>query len=394
MIDKPLEQISYADIERIAQENWPESKTIEYKREAYGLKDDDKKELLKDVSSFANTQGGDILIGVAAKGGVPTGIPGVAVPDIDQEKLRLEGVIRQGLEPRIESAIHHLATPAGTAVIIIRVRESLLFPHRVVFQGRFGEFWGRTSAGKFSMDTDELRRSFTLSESIFEQVRAFRQQRPTMLLHGETPVRLMPGGKLILHLIPISSFRARQQFDVARMPQLPSQFPPFLLRQGASFRLNLDGVVSYSGIRQEGDTRAYTQFFRNGIVEAVLCDVVRSDKDGKFLVAGYYEQALTQDYGPIRHFLKSLREIGVQPPIWGFLTISGVKGATVYVGERHFGAETHPIDRDILALPEFAFDDLDADPVPVLRSAFDLVWNASWLPRSLNFDANNKWNWA
>ena len=75
MIDKPLSQITFADIERVVAEKWPEGKTLDYKRDPYGNKDDDKKELLKDVSSFANTQGGDILIGVDEDKGVPTGIP-------------------------------------------------------------------------------------------------------------------------------------------------------------------------------------------------------------------------------------------------------------------------------------------------------------------------------
>ena len=104
MIDKPLNQITYADIDQFVQEKRPEGKTVDYKRDAYGNRDEDKKELLKDTSSFANTQGGDILIGVDEDKGVPTGIPGVTVPDIDKEKLRLEEIIRRGLDPRIEFA--------------------------------------------------------------------------------------------------------------------------------------------------------------------------------------------------------------------------------------------------------------------------------------------------
>jgi hypothetical protein len=390
VIDKPLAQIAYADIERLVQEKWPEGKTIEYKRDTYGAKDDDKKELLKDVSSFANTQGGDILIGVDAKGGVPIGIPGVDLPDIDAAMLRLDGIIRQGLEPRIECSMHQITAPAKRAVIIVRVKESLLFPHRVVFHGKFGEFWGRSSAGKYSMDTDELRRAFTLSDSIYEQVRAFRRKRVAEILKDETPVQLMPGAKLILHLIPISSFRTRQQFDVARMPQLPTQFPPVTLqRSGGHFRLNLDGHLSHSPITEEG-ARSYTQFFRNGIVEAVLCDVVKSDAQGRYLVAGYYERMLTQGSQPIRQYLSSFHAIGIRPPIWGFLTVTGVKGTTIYI-EGYFGGEEHPIDRDVLLVPEFVLDDLSADPVVELRSAFDLIWNASGQNRSRHFDENNKW---
>lgn len=390
MIDKPLNQITYADIDQFVREQWPEGKTVEYKRDPYGSRDEDKKELLKDVSSFANTQGGDILIGVDEDKGVPTGIPGVAVPDIDKEKLRLEEVIRRGLDPRIDFAIHHVPTPASTAVLIIRVQESLLFPHRVVYQGRFGEFWARSSAGKYSMDTDELRRAFTLSATIHEQIRAFRRERVAQVTKGETPIPLLPGGTLILHLVPVASFRSRQLFDVATMPDLPTRFPP-IGASGWDHRLNLDGHVSYSGGRQDRTSRSYTQFFRNGIVEAVLSDVVRERKEeGKLLLAGYYERTLTQEFRPVARLLNGLRQLGIQPPIWGFLTITGVKGARIPT-DHDFGDENRAIDRDTLMLPEFVIDDLDTDPITFLRPVFDLVWNASGFVRSFNFDQNGKW---
>jgi Schlafen, AlbA_2 len=289
MLDKALHEISYADIEQFVAEKRPEGKSVDYKRDLYGIKDDDKKELLKDVSSFANTQSGDILIGVDEDKGVPTGIPGLFVPDIDKEKLRLEEIIRRGLDPRIDFAVHQVATPTGTVILIIRVRESLLFPHRVVFQGKFGEFWARSSAGKYSMDTDELRRAFTLSAAIYDQIRDFRSERVTQVSNGETPVPLMLGGKLILHLIPVASFRSRLLFDVAAMPGLRTQFPPMGVRAWDS-RFNLDGHVSFGGGGRGPDaqSRSYTQFFRNGALEAVLSAVVRKDKEsGKVLFANY-----------------------------------------------------------------------------------------------------------
>lgn len=390
MIDKPLNQIAFADLDQFVREKWPEGKTVDYKRDPYGNRDEDKKELLKDVSSFANTQGGDILIGVDEDKGVPVGIPGVAVPDIDKEKLRLEEIIRRGLDPRIDFGIHHVLTPASSAVIIIRVQESLLFPHRVVFQGKFGEFWARSSAGKYSMDTDELRRAFTLSATIYEQIKAFRSERVVQVSKGETPLPLKPGGKLILHLVPVASFRSRQLFDVATMPDLATRFPP-MGTSGWDHRLNLDGHVSYRSGREDRICRSYTQFFRNGTVEAVLCDVVLEKKDeGKLLLAGYYERTLTQEQRPVTRLLDGLRHVGIQPPVWGFLTITGVKGARIPT-DSDFGDENRAIDRDTLMLPEFVINDLAADAAALLRPAFDLVWNASGFLRSFNFDTDGKW---
>jgi hypothetical protein len=386
VIDRPLHQITYADIERFVAEKRPEGKTVDYKRDPYGNKDDDKKELLKDVSSFANTQGGDILIGVDEDKGVPTDIPGVAVPDPDKEKLRLEEVVRRGLDPRVEFGLHHVPTPASTAVIVVRVPESLLFPHRVVFQGKFGEFWARSSAGKYSMDTDELRRAFTLSAAVHDQIRAFRLERVAIVTRGDTPVPVTGGGKLILHLIPVASFRSRQQYDVANLPDVETLFGP-MGTSGWNSRLNLDGRLAYSGGRGDPVSDSYTQFFRNGAVEAVVSDIVTEGQQGKLLQPGYFEPTLMQN---LPRFLAGFRQVGVHPPVWGFLTLTGVKGSKI-PSNADFRGEYRDIDRDALLLPEFRIDDLGADPADLLRPVLDLVWNASGFRRSFNFDEKGRW---
>lgn len=56
------------------------------------------------MSSFANTTGGDLVFGVTEAGGVPTGVPGVATENVDQEILRIDGKIRSGLSPRIRGS--------------------------------------------------------------------------------------------------------------------------------------------------------------------------------------------------------------------------------------------------------------------------------------------------
>jgi hypothetical protein len=386
MIDKPLEQITFADVERLVQERWPESKTVDYKRDVYGTEGDDKRELLKDVSSFANTQGGDIIIGVDEDKGEPTGIPGIAINDVDKEKLRLAEIIRHGIEPRIEFDIRSIATLSGAFVIIIRMKESLLFPHRVVFQGKFGEFWARhSSGGKFTMDTDELRRAFTLSDSIYEQIRAFRKNRVHQISSGEAPIPLVSGGKFIMHLIPVGSFRSRQDFDIETLRNSARKISP-LASSGADHRLNMDGLLSFAGgVAGEG-FKTYTQFYRNGIVEVVLCGIVEEfvseGRTTRRLQTYLYENDMVTGNGFFKQLWAGLNEIGVKPPIWCFLTFTGVKGARI-ITPRPLDFAFHSIDRDVLTLPECIIDDLDQTPAEVLIPTIELVWNASGLIRKV-----------
>ena len=75
MLKQPIESITLDDIQKLIDSEIQEVKTIEYKRDLYRLDAADHefqkkqyKELLKDVSSFANTVGGHLILGL--EGGI------------------------------------------------------------------------------------------------------------------------------------------------------------------------------------------------------------------------------------------------------------------------------------------------------------------------------------
>src|SRR6266849_1721629 len=85
--------VTLADIESLIRDGVREDKSIEYKREIPR----DRTELLKDVSAFATTSGGDLIFGVEEEKGVPTRIVGLPLADADAEVLRLLQIIHTGL---------------------------------------------------------------------------------------------------------------------------------------------------------------------------------------------------------------------------------------------------------------------------------------------------------
>ncbi len=384
MLDKPLEQIMLADLEGLVKEGFPEGKTVDYKRDMYGKSDPDKRELLKDVSSFANTMGGDLIIGMDEANGSPTNIPGVAVANVDAEKLRLDEIIRRGIEPRIDFAIHTIDTGNGSSVFIIRVLESWILPHRVVYQGRFGEFWARNSAGKYSMDTTELRRAFNLSESLYDKVRDFRQERLAEIARGNTPIQLKDRARLIFHMIPLEAIRSRIALRINDVRAFAQSFPPIGSREvgGYSPRLNFDGIVFSSGGKPGSSENTYAQLYRNGIVEAVTDDVSYEDNGEIYLAPNRYEAHLIHELGV---YLKSYKDLSISPPIWCFITLTGVKDASIRCPGRYLYTH-HSVDRSSLNVPEFVVDDCDTPSIQILRPAFDLIWNAVGLSCSFNFD--------
>ena len=64
LFDKKIENINIEDIESLIENSVCENKNLDYKRELHIDTDSDKKEFLADISSFANSNGGDIIFGI------------------------------------------------------------------------------------------------------------------------------------------------------------------------------------------------------------------------------------------------------------------------------------------------------------------------------------------
>ena len=62
MIPKALNEITEAEILALKEAGTEEGKGIEYKRELPGTRDEDKREFLADISSFANTEGAALAL--------------------------------------------------------------------------------------------------------------------------------------------------------------------------------------------------------------------------------------------------------------------------------------------------------------------------------------------
>ena len=66
----PISELTYEDIEALTSLGEPESIMLDYKKTISGA-NRDKAELAKDISAFANSQGGYLIIGVEEREGKP-----------------------------------------------------------------------------------------------------------------------------------------------------------------------------------------------------------------------------------------------------------------------------------------------------------------------------------
>jgi predicted HTH transcriptional regulator len=171
-----LADISEADIDELIANAESEGLQLDLKRDMYGNADADRKEYLKDISSFANSSGGHLLIGVDEQNGSASAKSPIA-GDPDQVLQRLENMARTSIEPRIVG-LRMRAVPcaAGGNIFVIRVPASWNPPHRVSLQNS-NRFFLRSSAGAHEASVEELRAMFANAAGIHEKIRRYVSDR-------------------------------------------------------------------------------------------------------------------------------------------------------------------------------------------------------------------------
>lgn len=379
MISKPLDAITLDDLQGLLENRISEGKTIEYKQALPGGSDGEKIKFLKAVSSLANTAGGDLLYGVEAQDGIPEALPGLQQPNEDEIKLRLESLLRDGVEPRIPP-IHFrfVSVNADHAILIVRVGKSWNGPHRVKLAGH-AHFYGRNSSGTYQLDVGELRTAFTVSASIAERIRAFRADRLIKIEAGQTPVPIVTAATMVFHFVPLLSFSSSLPIRISLDPNERNAFSP-LGCSGWSSNVNLDGYVLFTDRRQA--STAYTQLFRFGIVESVA---VFEPYEGYplSLPSGWIEGQLVQ---ALPRFAQALVNKDVEPPFFLFLAFLKARGYQLATAERYLSRSDILTDRDSLILPEVEIEQVGFDSAAVLRPLFDMLWNAFGYENCQNYD--------
>ena len=377
----PTRNITETVLNALIQSQVPEDKAIDYKAELPGNADGSRRDFLADLCSFANAAGGHIVYGMKEERGLPTELVGLAA-DIDQAILRLESMARDGIRPPIPG-LEFMRVPlaAGSAAIVAVVPRSWNPPHQVVFQRDY-RFYSRGSAGKQHIDVDELRRIVLFSQEVGERVRQFRAGRVAAVMGNDTPVALQPGARQILHFVPLGSFAPGAAVDLKPI----AEDPAWVVMNGGSVRYNVDGLCAYSPT--DNSNSAYTQVFRNGVIEAVRFWSGGPTKTVLPSVA--FERDV---FAKTKGSLGLLDLAGIVPPIAVLLSFIGIKGWTMAVRDPwHTRGNMGGFDRDPLLIPELVLETLHRDDVPrLVRPILDNAWQAAGYQQSDHYDEQGNW---
>lgn len=127
---KPINEIEFKDVKAFCDEQIEENSRVEYKK-AFSSKDENK-QMAKEISSFANTRGGIILVGVGEKDRKPK-LPIEGIDYAEGLNEKVTSIALENIYPPVfpETKVCKFGNDLEKAVVVIRVQESDETPHTV-----------------------------------------------------------------------------------------------------------------------------------------------------------------------------------------------------------------------------------------------------------------------
>jgi hypothetical protein len=439
MQHKPVESLTEADLNSLVSEGRREDSQLEFKLTLPGTNDDEKREFLKDVSSMANSQGGDIIYGIREErsnpedAGKAAEVVGITSVGVDATKLWMSELLNSSVEERlIGVVIRETPLNAGGFALVIRVPRSWNAPHVVRHRSHW-RFYARNSAGVFAMNVTDLRTAFLLSDTLVQRLEAFRQERMSEIFRARPDISIdkdWSGHKpsstsdqrkslLIVHLQPFDSVKSGYVIDVAELLNADAEFLRFCSDRDGDVRLNFDGVLVT-------DADNVLQVYRSSATEELDSGELSSPRpefgggnreDVECIGATELDRAMFKGVG---RRLALLKNLGLRSPILVSVSLINVMGCKLltrfpfYVGGSPGGIDfrlsSHAIDRQNLFLTGLVIENLQElllggfretphgreydywhSVQGLMRPYCDTIWNAAGYRRSEYFSPDGRW---
>ena len=304
---------------------------------------------------------------------------------------RMENMLRDGISPRIAGVKYRWIDGFSTgAVLVVRVLRSWSGPHMVTFQ-QLSRFFSRGASGKYLLDVGQLRDAFLHGGNIRGRAQAFRRERFSEILAGETAVTLQSREFLIVaHAIPHVSIEIDNLIDIRVAATVSELMEPFY-SDHARGAFNIDGYLSTFSVGRD-QALGYAQLFRGGILETVDSGLIGAHDKRVILPSLTFAKHL---FAWIDRTGKLYRALEVPPPISINFTLHGVRNCTLGISDQltfYRGITTTAFGRETITLPELTLDDLeDVDAVKRARPLLDALWQGAGLDRCLDYDDTGAW---
>lgn len=357
MIDRPLHNIVEADLQNLVGQS--ESRRLEFKRDLPDNSSDSTKNFLHEVSSLANAQGGDLIIGIRDQDATAAEIVGIPAEGLNEKITALENKIRDGLEPRIPSLqIQRVLLQNERAALVLRVGASWIAPHRVKASDRF---YSRNSKGKYPMDVIELRAAFAASDAMPQKIRDLHRDAVSSAATGHNlPVQMEDEAYVVLTIAPLSVMMSDLEMVVTRETAVLPPYQP----NNPRLLVTLEGMLAHS---RQG-ARSWASSHRKGYIDFAF-EIAGQHPEYRSLIPSVrFHQAF---YGSARAATTRLMQCGFSGPWTVMATVKHIKDHRVAWRQPDgFEATTEPAWRPSAYLGDVTVELVNDETVAPLLAAF------------------------
>jgi hypothetical protein len=259
LFKKPLSEVEFPDIQKLRDAKIEESAILDYKEKMIS---DDK--LVKHVTAFSNTSGGDLIFGIteSGSGGYPVDILGI---EGNVNKERLEQIIISNIRPRIGVQFRKIEVPdSGRIIFIIRIPEGQSRPY---YDMRSHKYYKRYNYEAIHIDEFEIESLY--QKRFFGASKLAKYVEETILFHRYRQSNGLPE-KIDGHII-VTPLRIDDRIiDTSKGEEIRSNFDQNKIRFEPDPKQYLQGIAQPSryGIKWNAGNKNI-EAHRNGLVHFV-----------------------------------------------------------------------------------------------------------------------------
>ena len=299
LFSKKFDEINIEDIDKLVELKTPESIILDYKREIQG-DDKSKKEISKDVTAMANSQGGFIIIGIEEQNGFPIKPYYGTSRIINNQKVEewLEQVIRSNIQPPILFKIKIIPLNNNDkCLIIIYMLLSHRAPHMVIYNND-NRYYIRHNTQVLPGEDNEIRELFERSKRMESKIRELLKIKKYLnkesddfcnneitenLINFRKPNEKAESVAVFLSIpeyldekIDFTKSDIKEWLKISNNYYPPSNEPFKLSNERSTF----EGLLYYDNSRTDREDKyiRYLHLYKSGIVEYGFSNFYRKDK--------------------------------------------------------------------------------------------------------------------
>lgn len=364
------------DIQRLIENQVPEQKTLEYKKELHFAKDADKKEFLFDISAMYNTDGGCIIYGIeeekdsnSQNTGKPQKISGIQIENTDKLIQQIEDVVKNNTEPSINHLVLQIISIEEKMILVLGIPKCIGLPTMVTFN-QSNKFFKRRNSGKYAVDVYELNAMFMQNQMLIQKAEKFRMERIQNVLSQNCIPNLHVQHAILIHIIPIN-FLENQLVDFSILAErFTTKMRPIHAR-GWNYMYNLDGFAVYSSEDFNRSIVSYNQLLRNGSYEIFSSELFYPTRHNDQV--GFNGFDLIQEViRCISEGIEILNQVKIEAPFFVSFSLHNVKDTIMDNDRRIMGR----FSKNEIIFPFILFPNYESNPKTLLKPIFDILWQS------------------